>query len=125
MYGGRYRYNDSSRKSIHIRICYHNFPVFLRLPEGKGIVLCKDYDGEEKYFAIASMRNCDWAVGVVIPRMVVAGELHLLVLASVFICVMGDNLVHLVQPIIQIRHVTVCFRRNIFNSRRFVFYAEN
>ncbi len=63
------------------------------LSEGKGIVLCKDYDGEEKYFAIASMRNCDWAVGVVIPRMVVAGELHLLVLASVFICVMGMFLI--------------------------------
>jgi len=63
------------------------------LSEGKGIVLCKDYDGEEKYFAIASMRNCDWAVGVVIPRMVVAGELHLLVLTSVFICVMGMFLI--------------------------------
>ncbi|MBD5458280.1 MAG: methyl-accepting chemotaxis protein [Lachnospiraceae bacterium] len=60
---------------------------------GEGIVLCEDYDGEQKYFAIASMRDCDWAVGIVIPKDVVASELHTLVLASGFICVMGMLLI--------------------------------
>lgn len=63
------------------------------ISEGKGIVLCKDYDGEQKYFAIASMRSCDWAVGVVIPKTVVSEELRLLVLASVLICVIGMSLI--------------------------------
>lgn len=60
---------------------------------GEGIVLCEDYDGEQKYFAIASMRDCDWAVGIAIPKDVVASELHTLVLASGFICVMGMLLI--------------------------------
>lgn len=63
------------------------------ISEGKGIVLCKDYDGEQKYFAVASMRDCDWAVGVVIPKTVVSEELRLLVFASVFICVIGMFLI--------------------------------
>lgn len=60
---------------------------------GEGIVLSEDYDGEQKYFAIASMRDCDWAVGVVIPKDVVSSELRILVLASVLICVMGMFLI--------------------------------
>lgn len=63
------------------------------ISEGKGIVLSEDYDGEQKYFAVASMQDCDWAVGVVIPKTAVSGELHLLVFASVFICVMGMFLI--------------------------------
>lgn len=60
---------------------------------GDGIVLCEDYDGEQKYFAVASMQDCDWAVGVVIPKDVVSSELQILVLASIFICVMGMLLI--------------------------------
>lgn len=60
---------------------------------GQGVVLSRDYDGEEKYFAIASMKNCGWAVGVVVPRDVVFSELNTLVFASIFICVMGVLLI--------------------------------
>lgn len=64
-----------------------------KLSEGQGVVLSKDYDGEEKYFAVVSMQDCGWAVGVVVPQDVVFGELHMLVITSVFICVMGMLLI--------------------------------
>lgn len=61
--------------------------------DGQGIISCKDYDGVDKYFAIASMRDCDWAVGVVIPKNVVLQELTILVIASALICVIGMVLI--------------------------------
>lgn len=63
------------------------------IAQGQGIISCKDYDGVAKYFAIASMRNCDWAVGVVIPKYVVLQELAILILASAVICVAGMILI--------------------------------
>ncbi len=67
--------------------------VAAKLSEGAGVVLSRDYDGEEKYFAVVPMRDCGWAVGVVVPRDVVFSELNLLVFASVFICAMGMLLI--------------------------------
>lgn len=67
--------------------------VAAKIAEGQGVVLSKDYDGEQKYFAVASMRDCGWAVGVVIPQNAVISELNILVFASVFICVMGMLLI--------------------------------
>jgi len=63
------------------------------ISSGEGIVLSEDYDGEQKYFAIASMRDCDWAVGVVIPKDVVSGELRILVFTSVLVCAIGMLLI--------------------------------
>lgn len=59
----------------------------------QGIVVSRDYDGIEKYFAIVSMKNCDWAVGVVIPKSVVSNELTILVIACVLISVVGIILI--------------------------------
>ncbi|MCM1174806.1 MAG: methyl-accepting chemotaxis protein [Blautia sp.] len=67
--------------------------VAAMIAQGKGIVLSKDYDGEEKYFAIASMQDCDWAVGVVIPKTAISGELQILVFASALICAVGTFLI--------------------------------
>lgn len=67
--------------------------VAAKLSEGQGVVLSKDYDGVEKYFAVVSMQNCGWAVGVVVPRDVVFSELNILVFASIFIGVMGMLLI--------------------------------
>lgn len=61
--------------------------------EGQGIVASKDYDGTDKYFAIVSMKNCDWAVGVVIPTSAVSGELTALVIACVLIVLIGIFLI--------------------------------
>lgn len=63
------------------------------IKEGQGIVESKDYDGADKYFAIVSMKNCDWAVGVVIPTSVVSGELTALVIACVLIVIIGIFLI--------------------------------
>lgn len=63
------------------------------IAKGQGIVASKDYDGIWKYFAIDSMRNCDWAVGVVIPQSVVSDELTTLVIASVLIGIAGMILI--------------------------------
>lgn len=60
---------------------------------GGGIAESKDYDGEQKYFTIVSMKNCDWSVGVVIPKSVVNSELNTLVIASVLICIIGMVLI--------------------------------
>lgn len=67
--------------------------VAAKISEGQGVVLGEDYDGEQKYFAVASMRDCGWAVGVVIPKDAVVSELNILVFASIFICVMGMLLI--------------------------------
>lgn len=67
--------------------------VAAKLSEGAGVVLSRDYDGEEKYFAVVPMRDCGWAVGVVVPRDVIFSELNLLVFTSAFICVMGTLLI--------------------------------
>lgn len=60
---------------------------------GQGITESRDYDGEQKYFAIVSMKDCDWAVGVVIPKSTVSEELFVLVVASVLICIGGMILI--------------------------------
>lgn len=60
---------------------------------GQGIMAGRDYDGTEKYFAIVSMKDCDWAVGVVIPTSAVSGELTALVIACVLIVFIGIFLI--------------------------------
>lgn len=60
---------------------------------GQGIMAGRDYDGTEKYFAIVSMKDCDWAVGVVIPTSAVSGELTALVIVCVLIVVIGIFLI--------------------------------
>lgn len=57
------------------------------IPEG--INLGKDYDGEQKYFAVVSLKNCDWIIGVVAPESVVSGELTVLVISSLVISIVG------------------------------------
>lgn len=59
----------------------------------QGMVESTDYDGAVKYFTIVSMKDCDWRVGVVIPRSVVTKELTVLVIASVLICIIGMVLI--------------------------------
>ena len=60
---------------------------------GEGILLSKDYDGEQKYFAVASVENCDWTVGVVVPRSVATSELSVLIITSVVISLFGILLI--------------------------------
>ena len=67
--------------------------VAQKLSEGQGVVLSRDYDGEQKYFAVVSMRDFDWAVGVVMPKDIVFQELNLLVFTSVLNCVLGMLLI--------------------------------
>ena len=59
----------------------------------QGMVESTDYDGTLKYFTIVSMKNCDWTVGVVIPKSDVNKELTTLVIASILICVGGMILI--------------------------------
>lgn len=61
--------------------------------EGHGITISRDYDGKQKYFAVASLKTCDWTVGVVIPKSVVHDELTVLVIASVLISIGGIVLI--------------------------------
>lgn len=63
------------------------------IEEGQGIALSKDYDGSQKYFAIMTLENCDWAVGVVVPKSVVSGELVLLIITSVLFGIGGILLI--------------------------------
>ncbi len=102
--------------------------VAAKLSEGQGVVLSEDYDGEEKYFAVVSMQNCGWAVGVVAPRDVVFSELNILVLASVFICAMGMLLIvscvilaanRLLSPIADLKQfASGDFREEVSGGRR-------
>ncbi len=99
-----------------------------KLLEGQGVVLSEDYDGEEKYFAVVSMQNCGWAVGVVAPRDVVFSELNILVLTSVFICAMGMLLIvscvilaanRLLSPIADLKQfASGDFREEVSGGRR-------
>ncbi len=59
------------------------------IKSGGGLILSKDYDNEQKYFATVSLRDCDWAIGVVIPRYAVAKELSGLVVSSIFLSLVG------------------------------------
>ena len=61
--------------------------------EGEGAIEGKDYDGASKYFAIASITNSDWKVGVVVPKSIIFAELGGLVLSSVIISVAGILLI--------------------------------
>ena len=64
------------------------------IAEGReGIIESKDYDGTAKYFAIVSLKDCDWAVGVVIPKAVVSTELTALVIACVVVAIAGISLI--------------------------------
>lgn len=63
------------------------------ITQGQGMTESKDYDGTWKYFTIVSMEDCDWTVGVVIPKNVVTKELTILVIASVLICIGGMILI--------------------------------
>ncbi len=102
--------------------------VAAKLSEGQGVVLSEDYDGEEKYFAVVSMQNCGWAVGVVAPRDVVFSELNILVLTSVFICAMGMLLIvscvilaanRLLSPIADLKQfASGDFREEVSGGRR-------
>ncbi len=102
--------------------------VAAKLSEGQGVVLNEDYDGEEKYFAVVSMQNCGWAVGVVAPRDVVFSELNILVLTSVFICAMGMLLIvscvilaanRLLSPIADLKQfASGDFREEVSGGRR-------
>lgn len=60
---------------------------------GEGILLSKDYDGEQKYFAVATVDNCDWTVGVVVPKNVATSELAVLIITSIIISVIGILLI--------------------------------
>ncbi|MDD6811459.1 MAG: methyl-accepting chemotaxis protein [Lachnospiraceae bacterium] len=60
---------------------------------GEGVVLSKDYDGETKYFAVASVENCGWTVGMVIPESVATGELSVLIFACILISLIGILLI--------------------------------
>lgn len=57
--------------------------------QGEGILLTEDYDGVQKYFAVSSVENCDWTVGVVIPKSVATSELNVLIVTSVVISLLG------------------------------------
>ena len=102
--------------------------VAAKLSEGQGVVLSEDYAGEEKYFAVVSMQNCGWAVGVVAPRDVVFSELNILVLTSVFICAMGMLLIvscvilaanRLLSPIADLKQfASGDFREEVSGGRR-------
>ncbi|MCM1154267.1 MAG: methyl-accepting chemotaxis protein [Roseburia sp.] len=63
------------------------------IQSGQGIIESRDYDGTSKYFAIVSLKNCEWAVGVVIPTNVVSGELTALVISCVAIVIIGIFLI--------------------------------
>ncbi|MCM1145516.1 MAG: methyl-accepting chemotaxis protein [Blautia sp.] len=56
---------------------------------GGGLVLSTDYDGASKYFALVAMKNCDWAVGVAMPKNTVSKELSSLVVSSVAFSIIG------------------------------------
>lgn len=56
---------------------------------GGGLVLSTDYDGVSKYFALVAMKNCDWAVGVAMPKNTVSKELSSLVVSSAAFSVIG------------------------------------
>ena len=64
-------------------------PVNALIQDGNGIIACNDYDGARKYFAVVSMRDCGWAVGIVVPNSVVAKELGGLVASSVSMGIVG------------------------------------
>ncbi len=61
--------------------------------EGQGLTIGRDYDGIEKYFTIVSLKSCDWAVGIAIPKSMVSEELNVLVIASVVISIAGIVLI--------------------------------
>ncbi|MCM1386633.1 MAG: methyl-accepting chemotaxis protein [Bacillus sp. (in: Bacteria)] len=63
------------------------------ITQEQGMVESKDYDGLVKYFTVVPMKNCDWTVGVVIPKSAVTKELTTLVVASVLICIIGMVLI--------------------------------
>ncbi|MCM1087406.1 MAG: methyl-accepting chemotaxis protein [Muribaculaceae bacterium] len=56
---------------------------------GGGLVLSTDYDGASKYFALVAMKNCDWAVGVSMPKNTVSKELSGLVVSSAAFSIIG------------------------------------
>lgn len=59
----------------------------------EGISLAEDYDGEQKYFALVALKNCDWTIGVVVPESIVSDELTKLVINSVLIIIIGIILI--------------------------------
>lgn len=63
------------------------------LDAGKGILLTKDYDGIQKYFAVAAVENCNWTVGVVVPRSAATSELNGLIATAVVISMLGILLI--------------------------------
>ena len=64
-------------------------PVSELIRSGSGIIVSKDYDGIKKYFAIVSMRDCDWAIGAAIPVSVVLDELAGLITSTIFVSIVG------------------------------------
>ncbi|MCH5250741.1 MAG: methyl-accepting chemotaxis protein [Lachnospiraceae bacterium] len=64
-------------------------PVNDLIKAGKGIIVSKDYDGIKKYFAVVSMRDCDWAIGVAVPVSVVLGELAGLITSTILVSIVG------------------------------------
>lgn len=63
------------------------------LNEGEGVIEDLDYDGVKKYFAVASAVNCDWKVGVVVPKSVISHELNSMILSSVIVSIVGIVLI--------------------------------
>lgn len=63
--------------------------VAAQIQAGPGVLASRDYDGISKFFAVVPMKDCDWAVGVVIPESVVTEELTPLVIFSVMLSIMG------------------------------------
>ena len=59
------------------------------IQKGEGLISSRDYDGEQKYFSIVSLRDCNWAIGVVVPTSVVTSALSGLIIASVLMSIIG------------------------------------
>lgn len=63
------------------------------LNEGEGVIESRGYDGINKYFAVASVTNCDWKVGIVVPKSVISSELNSLIMSSVIVSLAGILLI--------------------------------
>lgn len=83
------------------------------IKQGKGMLVSRDYDGIQKYFTVASMKDCSWAIAVVVPKSIVARELSGLVTTSVLLSIVGIILIvgcivftanKLLAPIADLKH---------------------
>lgn len=56
---------------------------------GSEVVLTKDYDGEQNYFATSTIEGCGWSLGLAMPKSNVIGTIYRLILTSVLIAVIA------------------------------------